>query len=1007
VAEELRRIVSCEVHGEKWILAAYATDASPYEILPSCVALPMSAEDVSKIVRYAREKKIPVTARGGGSGLVGSALGRGIILDFTKYMNKVISIDDHYAVCEPGIFRDNLDSEINRRNGLTMPADPSSSPYCAVGGMIGTNASGAHSLKYGHTIDYLESVELVASDGSIIELGPVGLDSQEWKEIRAEGSSSTRSRIYNQLYDLLAPNVDLIKGSMPRVSKNSAGYRLDMVFDEKNNSFNPAKVLCGAEGTLGIVIKAKFRLIKKPKKKGLLLLRYDSFKEMGDAIPSLTKLGPSAVELMDKRVIEAASVLNPDVKSLNKGKLIAIIVEFDADSSDEVSRKLHELQREVSKRNGNESEIITDDSEIDKIWKMRELSLGFAYKIHEGPRRTECVIEDTVVPPEKLGEYLEKLEATYKEFGLDSMSWGHVSEGNIHTRPFLDYKSADDLAKSKKIADRIYKLAASYNGSSTGEHSDGILRAPYLKLIYNQRMLELFQGAKRIFDPDGIMNPGKKTDSLDESPLRDLRYGEDYKRKRDVLTPYASTSGYALTWAGDSSAVTFRITGRKKELSFEDEAEACFGCGRCREQSDTARMCPVYDADHDEMSACRGRNNLLRWMNKLEGLASSFATTKEYGRTIYENCVQCKMCLVDCPANTNVGKLMAEARARYVRARGIPRGYKFFFQIDKYANLGCKLAPISNFMMGSSFIRAITERVAGIDRRKSFPPFHRKRFIDRFSETHPNQKRSSGSGEVDLAAAAVASSSSSSSSSEDSGLRSVVFFYDTYLNYNNPELGMRIVSMLEKNGLDVIVPRQSSSGMPNILEGDPDGARKIAEKNVGSLAPFAERGIPIVTFSPSAGLTLKSDYLDVYDTPKSRLVSEQTFDIHEYLAMLNRRKLLRRDLMQPVELRCLVHLHCHTIVAQVGEHVKEVLHYIPKLDFDMLEDGCCGNGGSYSFIAGNYERSQRMGRALCRDISDSKLPVFSTGESCKIQLEQGAGKSVGLTSELLCRSFGV
>ncbi|MGH2510032.1 MAG: FAD-linked oxidase C-terminal domain-containing protein, partial [Ktedonobacteraceae bacterium] len=518
---------------------------------------------------------------------------------------------------------------------------------------------------------------------------------------------------------------------------------LDLAYDEKKKTFNPAKVICGSEGTFGIVVSAKFRLIKRPKKKGFLILRYDSFKSMGDAIPSITKLHPSAAELMDKSVIDAASVLNPQVKDLNKGKLVALIVEFDGDDENQISDQLKQLQGEISKQNKNKSEIITDSEQIKHIWSMREESLGFAYKVREGEKRTEAVIEDTVVPPEKLGEYLEKLEEIYKSLGFDQMSWGHVSEGNIHTRPLVNYKSRQGLENAKKLADEIYSLVSSYGGSSTGEHSDGILRAPYIKVIYNQKMVELFKSVKNIFDPEDLMNPGKKTDALNDSPLRNLRYGENYKIKNQVLTPYPSASTYAMNWGGRSSAVIEGITGRKTSLDFEHEVESCFGCGKCRELSNTSRMCPVYDAEFDEVSACRGRNNLLRWMNKLEGIATSFATTKQYGKAIYENCIQCKMCLVDCPANTDVGKLMAEARARYVKVNGVPKGYKFFFDIDKYANYGCAIAPLSNKLMKNAFSRAMVEKIAGIDRRKNFPPFHRKRFVDRFYGKHPRISPSS------------------------------------------------------------------------------------------------------------------------------------------------------------------------------------------------------------------------------------------------------------------------
>lgn len=980
VANSIAKLIKGDVLWDDWQRVMYATDASSYEILPLCVVIPRTAEDVTNVVRFAHEQGIAVTPRGGGSGLVGGALGSGIVFDFSKYMNKIITIDDESITCEPGIFRDNLESAVEKK-GLTLPVNPSSSAYCSIGGMIGANASGAHSLKYGHTIDYLESVDLVLYDGTLVSLQEVNLDSEDWKELRVKGNSNHRSRIYNELFDLVSKNNETIKRSMPKVSKNSAGYRLDLAVDEEKRIFSPAKVVCGSEGTFGIVVRARFRLIKKPKKRGFLILHYDSFKSMGDAIPSITKHRPSATELMDKSVIDAASVLNPQVKDLNKGdKQIALIVEFNGDDQDEITRQLKNLQEEISNENKNESEIITDQKEIERIWNLREESLGFAYKVREGERRTEGLVEDTVVPPEKLGKYLGELMRIYKEMGLKQMSWGHVSEGNIHSRPFLNYKSAEDLKKAKELADKVYSLVGSYNGSSTGEHSDGILRAPYIKTIYNEEMIEIFKNAKRIFDPSGLMNPRKKVDSLDESPLRDLRYGENYSTK-------PSAAMYVMNWGAESTKVIKDITGREIALDFEHEVESCFGCGRCREQSNTSRMCPVYDAQYEEVSACRGRNNLLRWMNKIGGLASEFSTTKEYGKAIYENCIQCKMCLIDCPANTDVGKLMAEARARYTKVRGVPKGYKFFFDLDRYANYGCATAPISNWAMKNPFMRYFTEKVAGIDRRKNFPPFHRERFVQLFNDSH------SKINPVDI-------------KENENGY--VVFFYDTYLNYNDPNLGMRIVRMFEKNGLQVIVPEQKSSGMPAIIEGDPAKGRKYAKLNISNLAPFAFKGAKIVTFSPSAGLTLKNDYLDVYDTAESRIVSENTLDIHEFLCELNKNKLLRKDIMKPTETKnCYIHMHCHTIVQHAENQVKEALSYVPELEFDILENGCCGNGGSYSFIAGNYLRSMKMGKGLVEDIKRSTIPVYSTGESCKVQLEQGTMKSVGLTSELLCASFGV
>ena len=1014
IGRDLSTLISGEVRSEKWQRVIYATDASPYEIVPACVVLPKSKDDVVKVVMYAFQNSIPVAPRGGGSGLAGNSLTHGIVLDFTKYMNNLREITDHYVVCEPGVYKGSLDREL-AKDGLFLPPDPSSSPYCAIGGMIGNNASGSHCLKYGATIDYLESAEVVLYDGTLLDFDPVEIGSEEWNTLLSQDEeSSMKAKFYRSLYDLISSKREIITKSMPQVSKNSAGYRIDKLIQEREDAsvgktkkifFNPAKVLCASEGTLGIVVSARFKIIKKPKARGILLLRYDSFGEMGKSVPGIRKYGPAAVELVDGNVIQAAEIQNPEVTKLNNGKPVTLIVEIDGDDKARVESQLKDMQEKIEPQTHNKSEIVTDDQRVEEIWHFREESLGIAYKMREAGRRTEAIIEDTVVQPENLGEYLEKLYAIYDKLGLKGVSWGHVGEGNIHTRPLIDYESHEGLEKAKQLADEIYSIVKSYNGSSSGEHGDGILRAPYIELIFGKEMVEIFRSVKKIFDPSDIMNSGKKVDSLDKSPLRDLRYGENYQtkmgemRKRaktlDIPSSSLESRDYFLNWGAKDRTIVKKITGRDYEFDFEKEVECCFGCGQCREQSNTRRMCPVYDGMHDELDACRGRNNLLRWMNKLEGLASTFALTDDYREAVYKHCIQCKMCMVDCPTNTNVAKLMAEARARYAKIKGHPKGYKYFFELDKYAEGGRKLAPASNWLMRNSLVRLVSEYITGIDRKKNFPPFHRKRFVDLFKEysktvVHSNQ--------TNLVASAEKLHPS----------KNAVFFYDTYINYNNPELGMRIVRMLAENEIITIVPPQKSSGMPAIVEGAPDIGKEIAKYNVSNLIPYASKGIPIVTFSPSAGMTLKNDYLDVYDTPESRLVAQNTFDIHEYLSMLAHMGLLRREKMQPIDRKCLVHFHCHTIVQQVSNQVKEVLHMIPSLKFDILENGCCGNGGAYSFLKGNLEPSLKMGQKLATDVMKATVPVYSTGESCKVQLEQASnGVKIGLTAELLAESFSV
>ena len=423
-----------------------------------------------------------------------------------------------------------------------------------------------------------------------------------------------------------------------------------------------------------------------------------------------------------------------------------------------------------------------------------------------------------------------------------------------------------------------------------------------------------------------------------------------------------------------------KVTGYSEELDYGSAVELCHGCGACRETSYASRMCPVYKAGGDEVDSCRGRNNLLRWMLKVGGLTQEVEFTREYGEAIYQHCIQCKMCHIDCPSNVDVGKLMAEARAQYAAVRGLPKGYKYLMNIDKYGELGCKLVPISNWMLRNRVARRVIEAATGIDRHRRIPPFTKRTFIDRFREQEGQR----------------------------SGIpqkNDVAFFCDTYLNYNDPERAMALVQILSKNGIGVLVPPQLSSGMPALVEGAPALGKRIAEFNVANLAPLVKREVPVVTMSPSAGLTLKMEYLNVLDTEESRLVAENTYDMHEFLFdLLQRGELLE---LTPVHKDVLVHLHCHHLVQGIEGKVLGLLGSIPELNIKTIEKGCCGVGGSFSFIKGNLQKSLKMGEELFGEVRATTLPIFSTGESCALQMEQGSGRTIGLTVDLLADACGL
>jgi FAD/FMN-containing dehydrogenase/Fe-S oxidoreductase len=959
ISESLKSIEG-DLLSDTWQRYMYATDASAYEIVPKCVVLPRSVGDVVKVVQFASQNGIPVIARGGGSGLAGQAIGDGIILDFTKYMNKVLelSTEENYVVVEPGLYKGVLDKEL-KGQGKFLPPDPSSANFCTLGGMIATNASGPHTVKYGSTIDYVLELEVVLSSGELLHTRPVQITSDGLEHVE----NTTEKLLLTSLLNILEANHDSIRNNFPKVRKNSCGYRIDRVLDHK--VLNMSKLFVASEGSLGIVVKAKFRIMDLPKKKALMFVGFSDTLGASRSITKISMLKPSAVEMLDKTVIQFARSSSLEFATRVPEKTNCLLfVEFDGDDVEEVQRCVTEISTIVEQMGGSLISRSTDISEIGKLWDIRKNALSYTMKIRDGTKKPIAFMEDFVVPVDKLEFLVSTLHTVYGKHGLNYVIYGHAGDGNLHTRPLLDIGKTEDVKIMREITDDLLNAIKVANGSISGEHGDGLARSEFIKDVYGDEIYQLFVKIKELFDPKNIMNPNKKI-TTQGTFLQSFRYG--YKRKE---------LGNVLNWQIEDNRIQSEITGYKNELNYENEIDLCHGCGGCRELNFGWRMCPVYKGLNDEVASCRGRNNVLRWLVKVDGLAKEFALTKEYKDIIYKYCVQCKMCLVDCPSNVNVGKSMAEARAAYAKKMGLPRGYEYFVNIDKYASIGCKLAPLSNLLMNNLLFRKLLESRTGIDARKRFPKFSAKTFDRAFSEIRQP--------EMD---------------------RHVVFFCDTYIRYVDPMLGIRIARMLERNRYGVVFPPQLSSGLPALLEGAPETGRQIAQYNVDNLYPYVSKEIPVVCFSPSSSIALKMDYLNVLDNERSRAVAENTYDIHEFLHHLHRRNDLNtnfRELDEEVG----IHFHCHTIVQGADKHVKKLLSLIPKLRYHVVEKGCCGVGGSYSFIKDNYDLAMQIGKELF-DAVRNERKVYTTGESCMLQIEEGSGMQIGLTVDLLTKAYGI
>lgn len=480
IHDGLRRIAKGEVLDDHWSRSAYSVDASHYEVLPEAIVFPSDVADVMQVCQYCSSHDLHIGARGAGTGLLGQSLTDGIIMDFTKHMNRVLEIEKDYVVAEPGVVKAVLDREL-RKTGKFLPPDPASSNYCTVGGMISNNSSGIHCLGYGNTVDFIEAVKYVCSDGS-----EGHADAYDYDE---------RAR---RLKDLLDSNISLIRQAYPKVSKNSCGYRLDAVIND--DKFLPHKVLAASEGTLAILTQATFRILDLPEQKCLLVAGFSDIQGAVSAVPSILGLSPVAVEILDHTVLSAAG------SGSETGCLL--FVEF-AGSSPSAERRLESCKR-ILGDSCSVLEYASDEGSLTKIWASRKAALNNIMKLTVGSRKPVGLVEDTVVPPESLLEHVDSILHEYKQRRLQYVMYGHAGDGNIHTRPIVDTHSPDQIQLLGEMAARIFKRTVAAGGSITGEHGDGISRTPYIGMQYGRQMLELFRKVKELFDPANLLNPGKK-----------------------------------------------------------------------------------------------------------------------------------------------------------------------------------------------------------------------------------------------------------------------------------------------------------------------------------------------------------------------------------------------------------------------------------------------------------------------------------------------------------------
>ena len=961
LAELLRRRVDGEVRFDTYSRILYSTDASIYRMDPVGVVIPRSVDDVQAVVEIARDNGVPVLPRGGGTSLAGQTVNHAIVVDFSKYLNQLVEVnpEESWARVRPGIVLDQLNRQL-APHGLQYAPDPTTSNRACVGGGLGNNTCGAHSVIYGKTLDHVQELQAVLSDASRVHLK--GLDTGEL-ETKLSGSD-LESDIYRKVRRIAQDNSAEIVARYPKIMRRVSGYNLDDFLTD--SPFNLAKMVVGSEGTLCVVTEAKVNLVPRPTMTGLSVVHFADIVEASEATREILRHDPSSIEIMDKILLDRSreSIGHANSMSFIEGDPGAILaVEFYGESEAELTSKMNDMKSDLERRRlGYACVNLLDRAAQANVWNVRKGGLGLLMSIR-GDAKPLPFVEDTAVDPENLGPFVRRFDEIVRNHGTEAAYYGHASVGCLHVRPLVSLKDADGIATMVAISEEISDLVREFGGSLSGEHGDGIVRGVWTEKMFGPQIYQMFRAVKAAFDPQGIMNPGK---IIDCPPMTEnLRFGADYQAR-------------SLPTRLDFSLDT----------NFAGAVEMCNGMGACRKLDGS--MCPSFMATREEEHSTRGRANLLR--AALSGLLPEADLAGPRLHQALDLCLECKACKAECDSGVDMAKLKYEFLANYQKVHGSSLRSRTFAQINRINRLGSRFAPFSNWV-ARSLVGKLFGSLAGIHPQRSLPPFASPTLAQWFQA---RQRSQANRGSVNLG----------SKTGADAGLnaqQTVVLFNDTFMNYNYPQVGRAAVEILEAAGLNVVLADAWCCGRPMISKGFLDQAAVNAEHNVDQLYAYAEQGAAIVGCEPSCLLTLRDEYPELVKNDRARTVAENSYLIDEYLMLLHgqgRLNLPFRDRPKKV----LFHGHCHQKALAGTAASMGVLRLPPGWEAELVNAGCCGMAGSFGFEKEHYDISMTIGgQALFPAVNakDDDWELAVMGVSCRQQIEDGTGRPARHLVEVL------
>jgi FAD/FMN-containing dehydrogenase/Fe-S oxidoreductase len=986
----LRLRVRGDVRFDDGSRALYATDGSNYRQVPIGVVLPRDADDVLAAISVCREFGAPLLCRGGGTSLAGQCCNVAVVLDFSKYMARILEIDParRIARVQPGVVLDYLRNAAEKHH-LTFAPDPASHDRCTIGGMIGNNSCGVHSVMAGKTDDNVEELEIVTYDGVRMTVGQnlihVGTDAFVRPGVAVDGPEASgranhgrADQIYTSLKEIADQYADLIRQKFPNIPRRVSGYNLNYLLPE--NGFHVARALVGSEGTCATIFEATCRLVESPPARVLLVVAYPDIYQCADHVPEIMAHKPIGLEGFDDLLAyyNRMKGMNAEGLALLPEGEGWLMVEFGGQTAREAESHAQGLVEALNRSGTPPNVRLFSGSQAKRVWDVREASLGATSHVPGEPLNWEGW-EDAAVAPEKLGGYLRDLRKIMAAFGYKGSLYGHFGHACVHTRLNFDLQSKDGIAKFRRFVEEAADLVVSYGGSISGEHGDGQARAELLPKMFGPELMQAFRKFKSAWDPDWKMNPGKLIDpyKLDEN----LRLGANY-----------------APWEPQTR---FQFPADHGSLSHA--ALRCVGVGKCRREEGGV-MCPSYRATHEEEHSTRGRAHLLWEMTQGEVIRDGWRS--EEVRHSLDLCLACKGCKSDCPVSVDVATYKAEFLSHYYEGRVRPRSAYAFGNIDLWARLASNVPGLINLSTQLPFLRDVAKLAAGIPQQRSIPAFAPETFKAWFHRTRSRSggrirpPRDAKQAEWKGTASAVPYVPHQNRASAPEAGSPVLLWPDTFNNYFLPSTAQAAVEVLEAAGYRVILPQANlCCGRPLYDFGMLDRAQTLLLEILDQLEPEIEAGIPVVGLEPSCVAVFRDELLNLFPhDERAQALSRQTFLLSEFLESNS-----RNSSFPQFNRKALLHGHCHhkSIMKMTAE--ESLLRRI-GIDFQAPAPGCCGMAGSFGFEHDKYEISAAIGElellpAVRKAPSD--WLIIADGFSCREQIAQGTGRHALHLAEVL------